>query len=128
MSCKIVIIEDDPVLNQLADIILSKEGYDVDSFTDPEEAVLYVKNNPYVSLVITDFEMGNYNGYQVFVAINSVNPSISIIVWSGTYNDFILDMEKNGMVSYIRKDCDSWERLKDGVSKCLRQKKVSDVC
>lgn len=64
-SNKIVIVEDSKTSAKLLQILLEVHQYDVVHFTDPKEALDYVKYHQDVKMVITDYNMPGMDGCEL---------------------------------------------------------------
>ncbi|MDQ3848602.1 MAG: response regulator [Thermoproteota archaeon] len=82
----ILIVDDEPDTLFTYKSILSTEGYNVQAFTDPQEALKHFVQLPdpstYYKLVILDIRMPGLNGLQLFYRIRAISPSIGIIFCS----------------------------------------------
>ena len=58
---KIVVIDDELSMRDFFEIMLSKDGYDVSSFENGNDAIVFMKQNN-VDLVITDLNMPKMDG------------------------------------------------------------------
>jgi two-component system, OmpR family, response regulator ChvI len=85
-SANILIVDDEPDTLFTYKSILSTEGYNVQAFTDPQEALKHFVQLPdpssYYKLVILDVRMPRLNGLQLFYKIKAISPSIRIIFCS----------------------------------------------
>ncbi|MBK5113593.1 MAG: response regulator [Candidatus Heimdallarchaeota archaeon] len=84
-NLKIMIVEDDPLIRQLYEQILSQKGYHVICVaSDGAEAVkLYHKLDEKPDLIILDFRMPKKNGLEVSQEILGNNSSTDILMISG---------------------------------------------
>jgi DNA-binding response OmpR family regulator len=84
-NLKIMIVEDDPLIRQLYEQILSQKGYHVICVaSDGAEAVkLYHKLDEKPDLIILDFRMPKKNGLEVSQEILGYNSSTDILMISG---------------------------------------------
>ncbi|NPE09028.1 MAG: response regulator [Asgard group archaeon] len=89
-NLKIMIVEDDPLIRQLYEQVLSQKGYQVICVAaDGAEAIqLYRKLEEKPDLIILDFRMPKKNGLEVSQEILDYNSSTDILMISG---DPILD-------------------------------------
>jgi len=81
----IYVVDDEPMLLELATVILEPEGYKVQAFRDPELALKTfgtTKNRP--ALLITDYAMHTMNGMQLVEAFRRIEPEQKILLVSGT--------------------------------------------
>jgi two-component system, OmpR family, response regulator ChvI len=85
-SCNIMVVDDEPDTASTYRIILSAEGYSVQEFTDPQEALRHFVQLPdpssYYKLVLLDVRMPRLNGLQLFNRIRAISPSIKIVFCS----------------------------------------------
>lgn len=61
--------------------MLEAQGYHVESFTDPNEALShFVQMDPsYYKLVLTDIRMPNINGFQLYQKLREINSDIRVL-------------------------------------------------
>lgn len=76
MKRTIVVAEDNEIVNRVLEYRLKIDGYEVKVFTNGEDAVAFMKDNPF-DLLITDLYMPLMNGIDV---IQTVRECISAIV------------------------------------------------
>ena len=86
----IFVIDDEPMLLELATAILSTHGYTVETFRDPRAAVkAFARSRPAPALVITDYSMHRMNGLEMIGAFREVNPKQKVLMISGTVDEQI---------------------------------------
>ena len=82
-STNIMIVDDEPVIVFTYNHILSAEGYNVEAFTDPQEALKRFVQLPdpssYYQLVLLDIRMPRLNGLQLFYRIKAISPATKIM-------------------------------------------------
>jgi DNA-binding response OmpR family regulator len=88
---RILVVEDDEVLNKMIGAKLKQEAFVVFSAFDGEEA-LQVMDLEHVDLIISDIMMPNMNGYELTKALRDASFKIPILMI--TAKDQIEDMEK----------------------------------
>lgn len=76
-KAKILIIEDDKDTNNLFKIYLEHDGFQVDSYTDPVDALYYFKKGKY-DLVLLDLKMPQIDGIGMFQALKNRDDEVSI--------------------------------------------------
>ena len=87
-SATIFVVDDEPMLLDLATAILQPLGYDVRTFSDPRMALKeYPTARPMI--VVTDYAMGEMNGLDVVRECRRVNPKQKMILVSGTVDENI---------------------------------------
>ena len=92
-SCpRIFIVDDEPILLELAEKILSSIHAEIRTFTNPAialEAYTSEKHRP--ELIITDFAMHEMNGLALIRACRRLNPKQKIILVSGTVDEAVFN-------------------------------------
>jgi CheY-like chemotaxis protein len=78
---KILIIDDEPDIAFTYKSILNEEGYNVDAFTDPLQALRHFSQlDPlYYKLILLDIRMPEMNGFQIYYKFKAMNPNIKIL-------------------------------------------------
>ena len=86
----VFVVDDEPMLLELATMVLEPHGFRVQTFRDPLAAVrAYSIANPLPDLIITDFAMHQMNGLDLIRDCRRINPSQKILLVSGTVDDKI---------------------------------------
>ena len=81
----IYIVDDEPMLLELASVILEPLGYTIETFRDPESALrAFRAANPPPRLIITDYAMHTMNGLELAEACRQVRPEQKVLLVSGT--------------------------------------------
>ena len=84
----IFVVDDEPMLLDLAAAILEPLGYDVRTFRDPETALAeFAKIKP--ALVVTDYAMGGMSGMAFIHECKRLNPDQKTMLVSGTVDEQI---------------------------------------
>ena len=83
-STNIMIVDDEPDTLFTYEWFLSDEGYNVEAFTDPQEALkrfvqLETSSSTYYQLVLLDIRMPRLNGLQLFNTIKAISPNTKIM-------------------------------------------------
>jgi two-component system response regulator ChvI len=82
-SANIMIVDDEVDILYTYKHILSAEGYNVEAFTDPQEALKRFVQLPdpssYYPLVLLDIRMPRLNGLQLFYKMKTLSPKIKIM-------------------------------------------------
>jgi CheY-like chemotaxis protein len=79
---RLIIVDDDPDLAQVFTGGLLMNGFLVDTFTNPEEALQNLRSNSkdYYSLVLSDIRMPEMSGIQLARKVKDINPSIKVVL------------------------------------------------
>jgi len=82
-SANIMIVDDEPDTLFTYKTLFSAEGYEVEAFTDPQEALMHFVQLPdpssYFQLVLLDIRMPKLNGLQLFYKIKAISPNTKIM-------------------------------------------------
>src|ERR687893_833772 len=85
-SYNILVVDDEPDTAFTYKTLLSAEGYDVQVFTDSQEALKHFAQRPdpssHYQLVLLDIRMPRLNGLQLFYRIKAVSPNTKIVFCS----------------------------------------------
>jgi DNA-binding NtrC family response regulator len=87
-SSTIFVVDDEPMLLDLASAILQPLGFNVKTFRDPKKALReFSADKP--AVVVTDYAMGEMNGMDLVRECKRVNPSQKTLLLSGTVDETI---------------------------------------
>lgn len=102
---RLLIVEDEKVLNEAYELVLKKEGYEVSTAFNGEEALTSVKENKF-DLILLDLRMPKIDGVEFLKRADPRKnfPKTKIIVFSN-YDDQteVEEAIKNGATRYILK-------------------------
>lgn len=100
---RILLIDDEVVMQMTGKIILEKMNYVVDVVGSGEEGVITYRNGEY-DLVLLDMVMPGMNGKETFLELHTVEPSVKVILTSGFSREKDVDeMKEDGLADFIRK-------------------------
>jgi CheY-like chemotaxis protein len=89
---RIFIVDDEPILLELAEKVLSGLECDIQTFSNPEVALkTYSAAEKPPELVITDFAMHEMNGLDLIRACRRLHPKQKILLVSGTVDESIFN-------------------------------------
>jgi len=81
----IFLVDDQPMLLDLAEISLQGGDYTMKKFLDPEEALdSFLKARVKPDLLITDYALGKMNGLELIERCKAAKPDLKTILVSGT--------------------------------------------
>ena len=80
---RLIVVDDDPDIAQLFRVGLTMNGFLVDAFTNPEEALQTLRSNPkdnYYSLLLSDIRMPEMSGIQLARKAKDINPNLRVVL------------------------------------------------
>ena len=84
----IYVVDDEPMLLELASVILEPCGYEVRAFRDPAAALQsYTAAQPQPELLITDYAMHSMDGLELMRACRKLRPEQKVLLVSGTVDE-----------------------------------------
>jgi CheY-like chemotaxis protein len=78
----IMLVDDDPEVSEVLELMLTQMGHEVDIFTKGEEAIALFDQNDY-RLVITDLGMPDISGWDVAKAVKQKKPETPVVLITG---------------------------------------------
>jgi CheY-like chemotaxis protein len=88
----IYVVDDEPMLLELASVILEPLGYQVKTFRDGESALkAFVAAKPRPDLIITDFAMHALTGLALIEACRKIQPRQKVLLVSGTVDERVYE-------------------------------------
>ena len=80
----LLIIEDEILLKELLKAMLSAKGYTVLTAEDGEEAIqIYTKHASTIALVISDYGLPKFDGFEVLKRLQKINPAVKFVLATG---------------------------------------------
>ena len=81
---RVLIVEDDPILQKCIQFCLKQEGYEVEVSCSQEEAEMKLRGNRY-DLIITDYQLrGEKTGLELLAFLNNRSHKTPVIMISGS--------------------------------------------
>ena len=88
----VFVVDDEPMLLELAAALLQPAGFNVRTFRDPQAALVeFSAANPQPTVLVTDYAMGAMNGLDLIRECRQIQPLQKILLLSGTVNKSIYD-------------------------------------
>ena len=86
----VFVVDDDPSLLELAELVLAPAGFQVRTFRDPRKALTdYARSKPPPGLVVTDYAMGGLSGLDLIRECRRLYPRQKTLLISGTVDEHI---------------------------------------
>lgn len=103
MSARILVVDDDRVILELASIVLRSDGYSVQTASDGIRALNLMAEEPF-ELILLDFMMPQKDGLEVLREIKENFPDVAVIIFTGMGSENIaVSAMKAGAADYIIK-------------------------
>jgi CheY-like chemotaxis protein len=101
----ILVVEDEEMLLELLETIISGEGYNVLTAKDGQEALeIYIQREGKIDLILSDMGLPRLGGWEMFQKIHKMNPAAKAILASGYLDPKLrLEMIEAGAVDFVQK-------------------------
>jgi DNA-binding NtrC family response regulator len=78
---RLLVVDDDPDIVQVLKLGLLKNGFMIEAFTDPQEALQGFKSDAEsYCLVLSDIRMPSLSGIQLSRKLKAINPNVKVIL------------------------------------------------
>ena len=122
---KILIVDDQPHLQELFSQELMGEGYSVVSIADAESAKEYlVDSKP--DLVLLDLYLNGFDGWDVLRDIKSKEPHLPVLIVTA-YDSYVADPRVSHADGYVVKSFVHFDQLKRKIADIFGQRPVNRV-
>lgn len=116
---RILVVDDEASQRDLLHMVLTEEGYSVETASSGEEAVRKVEDRFY-NLVIMDMKMGGMGGLEALKRINEISSAVQVLIVTAYASvDTAVDAMRSGALNYLTKPIDL-EELKVQVDKTMQ--------
>ena len=88
----ILIVDDEEDLTNLYETFLKYDGYKVDAFTNPIDALYSFKKDVYV-LALLDLKMPKMNGIELSQEVQNIDPNLSFKFITAANKEYIENLE-----------------------------------
>lgn len=90
----ILIVDDDEDLTNLYETFLKFDGYEVDAFTDPTDALYSFRKDVY-DLVLLDLKMPKLNGVELSQELQNIDPNLFYRFITAASQEYIDNLKLN---------------------------------
>ena len=88
----VFIVDDEALLGQLAEVLLTDAGYSTRTFLDPQDALREIRDDgARPALLVTDYVMGSMTGLELIEECRKVHPALRTVLLSGTVSEDFLE-------------------------------------
>jgi CheY-like chemotaxis protein len=115
----IYVVDDEPMLLELASVILEPLGYRIETFRDPAVALqAFTSAQPKPALIITDYAMHTMNGLKLIEECRHIQPKQKTLLLSGTVGPDSYDSARTRPDAFLAKPYQA-KQLVDAVKSIL---------
>jgi two-component system OmpR family response regulator len=122
-KAKILVIDDEPLVRQLASRVLSEEGHEVEAVGNAEDALKKIKSKRY-SRILLDIKMPGMDGINLYEQFQEIAPSLKkrvVFVTGDVMGESTTDFLAKTKAPYITKPF-SAEQLKTEINRILAKR------
>ena len=83
---RILVVEDEPVIGNVCQRILTRKGFTVDVVSDGNKAIDSIHDRRY-DLCILDMRMPGMNGAMVYDCLIQIKPDVKVLLFSGFFEN-----------------------------------------
>ena len=118
MSNRIMIIDDEKIVGEMAKISLEQEGYEVETFLNAAPARERLKQEKF-DIVVTDLKMKGIDGLEVLRTVKNLYPETKVIMITAFANlDVAIEALRGDVYDFFPKPVKIKE-LKESIRKAL---------
>ncbi len=122
---RILIVDDDQGMRDYLEIMLSREGYDVNTAPGGKDALTLCRKRKF-DLVITDLKMSGMDGIDLLKSLKDISPeTMTILITGYASGETALAAMKEGAYDYLEKNFEP-DDLKNLVKDALRKRGISE--
>ncbi|MDX1650382.1 MAG: sigma-54 dependent transcriptional regulator, partial [Myxococcota bacterium] len=109
MKPRVVVLDDEARMADIVAMVLRREGYEVEAFTGPEEALHALEARP-ADLLLTDLRMPGIDGLEVLRRAREQDPELPVILITahGSVPSAVAAL-REGAFDYVQKPFDNQE-------------------
>jgi len=102
-SGRILLVEDEPGLRDIAQRVLARSGFEVTAAADPDEAILAAESmTEHIDLLLTDVVMPGMRGPELAIRLRASRPGLRVLLVSG-YAEEIVEGGRDDSVPFLAK-------------------------
>ena len=84
---RVLVVEDDPSVRKLTEIVLTCAGYDVRTSSCPSDALAVIAAHPDIDVVLADVLLPEMTGFDFVEEAQRIAPSMRVVFMSGVSSD-----------------------------------------
>jgi DNA-binding NtrC family response regulator len=119
-SCRLMVIDDEPIVCKRLKQILEKAGYEVAVFNEGESALQELDRLPY-DIIVTDLKMEGVDGMKILETAREKNPGVKVIMITGFAEmETAKEAFKKGVFDFVSKPVEV-QTIKQVVSRAAQE-------
>jgi DNA-binding NtrC family response regulator len=124
MNARLLIVEDDPALNQMLVLHFEDEGFDVEGAIACADALERIDANAY-DLLLLDQQLPDGTGMGLLEAVLAREPDLPVVMMTGQHDlELAIEAIKKGAADFVHKPVETAE-LQQTVSRLLENRRLS---
>ena len=110
----VLIVDDEELMREVTSIMIEENGGKVLTAVDGIDAVeVFAENRDKIDLVFMDVSMPRMNGYEAFLEIQKLDPSVAVLIVSGLrMTPEVEALHKSGQIDFLSKPFHEIELIK----------------
>ncbi len=76
----IVVVDDEPAIVKMCQMVLGRQGHGVQGFTTTREALSYLAAGPKTDLLVVDYKMPELNGFEFIQRAWDLQPKLRVVM------------------------------------------------
>lgn len=118
---RIMVIDDEKIVGDMAKISLEAEGYDVEAFLDAAPALERLRQQRF-EVVVTDYKMKGIDGMEVLRTVRSLYPETQVIMITAFANlDAAIEALRRDVHDFFPKPV-KLKELKESIRRALQKR------
>jgi len=119
-KCRLMVIDDEPIVCRRLKQILEKSGYEVDVFSNGADAISGLEEKPY-DIIVTDLKMEGMDGMSILESVRHSSPETKVIMITGFAEmETAKEAFRKGVFDFISKPVEV-EVIKEVISKAKKE-------
>ena len=123
---RILIVDDEPSMQEFLEILLGRDGYDVVTCGSASEATVALEVDEF-DLVLSDIQMPGMNGLELLQHVqNSAPDTLVVLITAHGTAESAVEAMKHGAYDYLTKPC-SVDEIRQVVERALEKRDLSSA-
>lgn len=125
---RVLYVDDDPLMSQMVDRMLTRARFKVKVVNDPQVAIEVLRENPHeFDVLVTDYNMPGLTGLQVIEAARELREDLPVILLSGYVSDQLCQACTQQGVGFVMEKQKSLEELRRVIEHALEAQPTGQI-